>query len=139
MGPNVNHLNHGTLSQNNHSHNSSENLNSTPQKNLGKHHTHNGTANTEKTSISHSIVSTKFNNGQKTPGTPIGIQKQLATDKLLGGLDSRPATPKEKEPVINLGLIQKTGESGTLSANKHKTPLSSGSAKKNNNKKARHR
>lgn len=138
MSSSINHLPHSSLSQNNHGHNISEGINSTPQKNLGKHHTHNGTASAEKTPISHSTSSTKFNTGQKNPAAVIGMQKQLGSDKLLSGLDSRPGTPKEKDSVLGLGLIPKSAE-GALSINKHKTPTSSGSAKKNNNKKARHR
>ncbi|XP_011550948.3 chromatin modification-related protein MEAF6 [Plutella xylostella] len=124
-GMNIGGLNHTTI------HGSSESIASKP---AGKHHTN---GNIDKT-ISHSSL-TKQTATQKIATSSGMLQKQFGSDsKMLAavGLDSRPSTPKEKD--IALGLISK-GE-GTPNSLKHKISTSgSGSVKKSNNKKARHR
>lgn len=119
-GLNIGGLNHTTI------HGSSESIASKPS---GKQHT-NGTL--DKT-INHSM--TKQNATQKI-ATSSMLQKQFGSDsKMLVGLDNRPGTPKEKDP----GMVLVKGDS-TPNSLKHKlSSSSSGSVKKSNNKKARHR
>lgn len=69
------------------------------------------------------------------------LQKTFGSDKILSGigLDSRPGTPKEKDP--NMGVLNNKGDL-TPNPLKHKLTSSgsnNNSLKKSNNKKARHR
>lgn len=81
---------------------------------------------------------TKQNATQKIATSSGMLQKQFGSDsKMLAavGLDSRPGTPKEKDP----GMVLVKGDS-TPNSLKHKLSNSTGgSVKKSNNKKARHR
>ncbi|XP_041976758.1 chromatin modification-related protein MEAF6 [Aricia agestis] len=115
-------LNHTTI------HGSTESIASKPS---GKQHTNGGIEKTMSTLLAKQNVTPKMN----TSG--IVHQKSYPSDtKMLAavGLDSRPGTPKDKD----LSMLTK-GDS-TPNSLKHKlSSSSSGSVKKSNNKKARHR
>lgn len=124
-GLNIGGLNHTTI------HGSTESIASKPS---GKQHTNGGIDK----GLIHS--QTKQNATQKIATSSGMLQKAFGSDsKMLTavGLDSRPGTPKEKDP--NMVLLHK-GDS-TPNSLKHKLSNSgsSSSVKKNNNKKARHR
>lgn len=112
-------LNHTTI------HGSTESIASKP---TGKHHTNGG--------LDKSISSHNKSITQKIASSSGLLPKQFNSDsKMLTavGVDSRPATPKDKDVALNV-LVK--GDS-TPNSLKHK--ISGNSVKKSANKKARHR
>ncbi|GBP63184.1 hypothetical protein EVAR_102346_1 [Eumeta japonica] len=117
-------LNHTTI------HGSSENISSKP---AGKQQTN---GNVDKSTIGLTTIN-KQSITQKLSTSGSIIQKQHSGEsKLISGIgiDSRPGTPKDKDP----SLVLLKGDSTPTSV-KHKLSNNSNSVKKSNNKKARHR
>ncbi|XP_028169691.1 chromatin modification-related protein MEAF6 [Ostrinia nubilalis] len=123
-GLNIGSLNHTTI------HGSTESIASKPS---GKQHT-NGIDKV----LSH--AQTKQNATQKIATSSGMLHKAFGSDnKMLAavGLDSRPGTPKEKDP--SLGLLTKSDNTPNPLKHKLSNNNNSNNIKKNNNKKARHR